>query len=136
MELACRRLGECKRGRGWPRPREPNSQTFKHALRFRFKATNNEAEYEALLSGLKFALELQVKGIEVFTDSQLLVGHINEDYVAWDATMKKYLSEAKKLVSRFQCFIITRVSQAQNEQADTLARLASGQDTEPPPEVK
>ena len=79
----------------------PDGRTFCHALHFRFKATNNEAEYEALLSGLKLVHELQVKSIEVFTDSQLVVGHINGDFEARDATIAKYLSEAKKLVSCF-----------------------------------
>lgn len=46
-----------------------DDQLFKHALCFGFKATNNETEYKALLSRLRLALELQVKKIEVFTDS-------------------------------------------------------------------
>ena len=65
----------------------PNGQSFRHKLHFVFKAINNESEYEALLSELKLALELQVKNIKVFTDSQLVVGHINGDYEAQDATM-------------------------------------------------
>lgn len=47
----------------------PNGQQYKHTLRFGLKATNNEAEYKTLLSGLRIALELQVRSIEVFTNS-------------------------------------------------------------------
>ena len=45
-----------------------------HALRFGFKASNNQAEYEALIAGLKLALELGVDRLKVFSDSQLIVG--------------------------------------------------------------
>lgn len=92
----------------------PDNWAFRHALHFGFKATNNEAKYEVLLSGLKLALELQVKGIEVFTDSQLVVDHINGYYVARGATMTKYLSKVKTLIGNFQRFAITRVPWAQN----------------------
>lgn len=114
----------------------PDGQTFRHALCFGFKATNNDVEYEALLSGLKLALKLQVEGIRVFIDSQLVVSHINGDYMVRDPTMMKYMSEAKKLVSHFPGFAITRVPWAQNEQVNTLTRLALGQDAELSPEVE
>lgn len=87
----------------------PDDQLFKHALRFRFMATNNEAEYEALLSGLRLALELRVRNVEVFTDLQLVVGHVNGSHKARDATMAKYLAEERWLVNRFKHFAITRV---------------------------
>lgn len=44
-----------------------------HPIRFDFKASNNEAEYEALIAGLHLARELVVKAIEVFSDSMLIV---------------------------------------------------------------
>ncbi|XP_073103279.1 uncharacterized protein [Elaeis guineensis] len=47
-----------------------------HALRFDFKASNNQAEYEALVAGLRLALELGVDRLKVFSDSQLIVGQI------------------------------------------------------------
>ncbi|GKV15609.1 hypothetical protein SLEP1_g26385 [Rubroshorea leprosula] len=48
-----------------------------HALRFRFQATNNAAEYEALIYGLKVALELKAQNIRVFSDSQLVINQSN-----------------------------------------------------------
>ncbi|XP_065039398.1 uncharacterized protein LOC135673926 [Musa acuminata AAA Group] len=50
----------------------PDGRSFERSLRFGFKATNNEAEYEALLAGLRLALEMQVAAIHVHTDSQLV----------------------------------------------------------------
>ena len=40
-----------------------------YALRFRFKASNNEVEYEALIAGLKLAKEMKVESLEIFSDS-------------------------------------------------------------------
>ena len=50
------------------------------ALRFGFKASNNEAEYEALIAGLELAKEMKVESLDIFSDSQLVVCQINEEY--------------------------------------------------------
>ena len=50
------------------------------ALRFKFKASNNEAEYEALIAGLELAKEIKVESLDIFNDSQLVVCQINEEY--------------------------------------------------------
>ncbi|XP_073117080.1 uncharacterized protein [Elaeis guineensis] len=64
-----------------------------HALRFDFKASNNQAEYEALVAGLKLALELGVGRLKVFSDSQLIVGQIKGEFEIrdrpWPSTTKK-----------------------------------------------
>ena len=44
-----------------------------YTLRFRFKASNNEAEYETLIAGLNLAKEMKVESLEIYTDSQLIV---------------------------------------------------------------
>ncbi|GKV29470.1 hypothetical protein SLEP1_g38397 [Rubroshorea leprosula] len=55
----------------------PDEYRSEHALKFNFDATNNMAEYEALLLGLQLALELKVTAIQVYSDSQLMVNQIN-----------------------------------------------------------
>ena len=50
------------------------------ALRFRFKAFNNEAEYEALIARLELAKEIKVESLDIFSDSQLVVCQINNEY--------------------------------------------------------
>ena len=47
---------------------------IKYALRFDFKTSNNQTEYEALIVGLKIANDLSVKCLKVFTDSHLVIG--------------------------------------------------------------
>ncbi|GAV57765.1 RVT_3 domain-containing protein [Cephalotus follicularis] len=70
----------------------PDGWTLEYALRFKFKATNNEAEWEALIAGLKIAKHLVVQKIEASSDSQLVVGLANGEYEAREDTMLKYLS--------------------------------------------
>ena len=50
------------------------------AIRFGFKASNNEAEYEALIAGLCLSLKLQVCNVKIFSDSQLVVNQVNDIY--------------------------------------------------------
>ncbi|XP_065008028.1 uncharacterized protein LOC135638684 [Musa acuminata AAA Group] len=102
-----------------------SEETYERSLQLQFRATNNEAEYEALLHGLHLALEMHVDGLEVFSDSQLVTGHVNGSYEARDPTMVSYLMEAKRLAHRFNRLSITRIAQAQNVRADALARSAS-----------
>ena len=63
------------------------------ALRFGFKASNNEAEYEALIAGLELAKEMKVESLDIFSDSQLVVCQINE-YQAREEKMVAYLRKA------------------------------------------
>ena len=66
-----------------------------YALRFGFKASNNEAEYDALIPGLKLAKEIKVESLEIFNDSQLIVCQITGDYQARKEKMAAYLQKAK-----------------------------------------
>ena len=52
------------------------------SLMLRFKASNNEEEYEALIARLKLAKEMKVGSFEIFSESQLVVRHINNEYQA------------------------------------------------------
>ncbi|GFZ00843.1 hypothetical protein Acr_14g0004780 [Actinidia rufa] len=73
--------------------RAPSGEQMEYAIRMGFKATNNEAEYEALLAGLRVATELGAQSLEVFSDSQLVVNQVQGDYLAKDARMIAYLGE-------------------------------------------
>ena len=67
-------------------------------LRFRFKASNNEAEYEALIIGLCLAKELQACSIQIYNDSQLVVNQVNDIYLAQGDRIAAYLEKAKRLM--------------------------------------
>ena len=63
----------------------PTGEHLEQAIQLGFPASNNEAEYEAILSGLDLALALSVSKLRVYSDSQLVVRHIQEEYEAKDA---------------------------------------------------
>jgi ribonuclease HI len=78
-------------------------------LRLEFKTTNNEAEYEAVIAGLGMALELGAESVEVWSDSQVIVGHIRGEFEAKGEKMKMYLSKVHNMQSSFQKFCITKI---------------------------
>ncbi|XP_077219715.1 uncharacterized protein LOC143853904 [Tasmannia lanceolata] len=61
---------------------DPEGFTLEYALRLDFKASNNEAEYEALLAGVSLATELGAGKLKVYSDSQLVVNQVNGIYEA------------------------------------------------------
>ncbi|XP_027156081.1 uncharacterized protein LOC113756723 [Coffea eugenioides] len=103
----------------------PQGEVCSYALRFDFPATNNEAEYEALIAGLQLARKLGAQQIHVRSDSQLVVRQVIGEYEAKDETMQRYLSKVHQLTAYFKSFEIQRIPRSQNKRADALSRLAS-----------
>ncbi|GKU88551.1 hypothetical protein SLEP1_g2801 [Rubroshorea leprosula] len=102
-----------------------------HALRFKFQTTNNAAEYETLIYGLKLASKLKVKNNQVFSDSQLVVGQVNGSCDIRDPQLNRYASVVNRLKSIFALFQIDKIPRADNHRADELSKLASSQDINP-----
>ncbi|KAI5348612.1 hypothetical protein L3X38_001499 [Prunus dulcis] len=84
----------------------PDKVALEYAIRFKFQASNNEAEYEALLAGLRLAKEMNAKKIQIFSDSQLIVHQVNQDFTAKDASMTAYLQHARHLLATFHAHSI------------------------------
>ncbi|GJU39286.1 reverse transcriptase domain-containing protein [Tanacetum coccineum] len=99
--------------------------TMDFALRFRFEATNNEAEYEALIAGLWIAEQMGVKNLQANVDSSLVANQVNGSYVAKESGMVQYLEKVKKLASNFKEFSIKQVPRSENKKADALSKIAS-----------
>ncbi|KAM1339086.1 hypothetical protein EV1_037575 [Malus domestica] len=97
---------------------------MEYALCFKFKASNNEAEYEALLAGLRLAKHLGVKRIDIFSYSQLVVNQVANNFDAKDSSMAAYLAQTQLLLKHFH-YQITQIPQAANSHADVLTRLTS-----------
>ncbi|GKE46497.1 reverse transcriptase domain-containing protein [Tanacetum coccineum] len=72
---------------------DPEGVEFTYALRFQFEATNNEAEYEALIAGLRIAEKIGVQNLEVNVDSKLVANQVNKTYIAKVTDMIKYLEK-------------------------------------------
>jgi len=103
----------------------PNGLLIKQALRFSFKANNNQAEYEALIVGLLLAKEMGAQSLLAKSDSQLVTGQVTGEYQAKDPQMVAYLGYVQVLKSVFAVFEPVHVPREQNAQADLLAKLAS-----------
>ncbi|XP_071687094.1 uncharacterized protein [Rutidosis leptorrhynchoides] len=105
--------------------KSPEGEEYTFALRFSFPVTNNEAEYEALLSGMRVEKYLEVKELSVYVDSQLVANQFNRIFEAHDELMQKYLTLVKELAVDFDLFQITQVSRTLNKKADALSKLAA-----------
>ena len=94
-------------------------------MRFDFSATNNEAEYEALLIGMAMVQRMGGKSVKVFSDSRLFVGQVKGEFEAKDERMQGYLSQVKCLQSKFDSFDLLHIPKNGNAHADSLAMLAT-----------
>nr|GFA18175.1 reverse transcriptase domain-containing protein [Tanacetum cinerariifolium] len=103
----------------------PEEMEFTYALRFRFDATNNEAEYEALIARLRIAEQMGVKNLQANVDSRLVANQVNETYVAKDVDMIRYLEKVKALEGSFKAFSIKQTPRSENKKSDALSKLAS-----------
>jgi ribonuclease HI len=105
--------------------KSPEGDVIKQAMRLQYLTTNNEAEYEALLTGLKMAKILGAAELDMLSDSQLVVGQVNGDYEAKERLMQQYLNLVRHQISQFQEVKLSRIPREQNAEADQLARSAS-----------
>ena len=103
----------------------PEGILLEHSFRLGFNASNNEAEYEALLAGLKAVSRLEDRDVEVYSDSRLIVNQVQGSFEARDPRIKAYLDLVKQAIGNFCTVKVIQVAQAQNKHADLLATLAS-----------
>ncbi|GJR93347.1 reverse transcriptase domain-containing protein [Tanacetum coccineum] len=88
----------------------PKGIEFTYALRFRFDANNNEAEYEALIADLQITEQIGVKKLQANVYSRLVANQVNGTYIAKEPDMIKYLEKVKNLTSTFKEFSIKQVT--------------------------
>lgn len=103
----------------------PERITIEKSLRLDFWATNNEAEYEALLMGMTMVQKMGGKAIEMFADSRLIVGQVKGEFEARDKRMQEYLSQVRHIQSGFESFNLLHVPRSGNTHANSLATLAT-----------
>jgi ribonuclease HI len=88
------------------------------------RATNNVAEYQALLHGLRFALERGAREVRVFSDSELLVRQLAGRYRVKSSGLLPLFREAQSLLARFETARVSHVPREENREADALANRA------------
>jgi ribonuclease HI len=87
-------------------------------------ATNNVAEYKALLLGIELAAALGASELELVGDSELVIKQVKGEYKVKDANMRKLHAEVKAVLRRFDRWSIRHVRREQNAEADRLVNEA------------
>ena len=109
----------------------PLGEHMRYVIRLHFPASNNMAEYEALLSGLHIAIELGMKRLDVRGDSQLVIDQVMKESSCHDPKMEAYCHAVRRLEDKFDGLELNHVRRKYNEDADELAKIASGRTTIP-----
>ena len=88
------------------------------------QATNNQAEYRALIMALEEALRLGGEQVEIRMDSQLVVRQVRGQYRVKSPILKPLYQQVMVLLSKLSGFTITHIPRRQNQEADNLANKA------------
>jgi ribonuclease HI len=106
---------------------DPGENQLQYVVRLEFKATNNMAEYEALIFGLSAALSLGVRQLLVKGDSQLIIKQVREKCSYNEPTLAAYLLHVRKLEKDFTTLELQHVPRSDNLAVDDLSQRASTQ---------
>jgi ribonuclease HI len=104
---------------------------LRYVMRLHFLTSNNVAEYEALVNGLRIAIELGVQRLHARGDSQLVIDQVMNSHCR-DPKMEAYCDEVRRLEDKFYGLELNHVARRYNETADELAKIALGRMTVPP----
>ena len=87
-------------------------------------ATNNEAEYQALIDGLNYCIENSINEVDVFLDSKLVIEQVNKNYKVKAHNLKEYNSQVENMIKEFKYIEFKHVYREDNKRADQLANIA------------
>jgi ribonuclease HI len=104
---------------------------MRYVIRLHFAASNNVAEYEALVTGLRIAVELGARHLVVRGDSQLMIDQVMKSSSFHDPKMEAYFEEVRRLEDKFHGLELNHVAHRYNEAADELTKIASSRATVP-----
>jgi ribonuclease HI len=110
----------------------PLGKHLRYVLRLHFPASNNVAEYEALVNGLRIAIELGVRCLDARGDSQLVIDQVMKNSHCRDPKMEAYCDEVRRLEDKFYGLELNHIARRYDETVDKLAKIASGRATVPP----
>jgi ribonuclease HI len=103
----------------------PQGEQLKYVLQIHYKASNNGAEYEALIHGLRIAVSLGIKRLLASGDSKVVIKQVNKEWDCVKDTMDSYCAEIRKLEGHFEGIEFQHVPRNNNVVADVLSKLVS-----------
>ena len=106
----------------------PDGETLKYGVWLKFLATNNEAEYEGILTRLRLGKALGATNLLVQNDSKLMIRKIKGDYEAKEERMQKYVRLTRHLTQEFDRVEFAQIPRSQNMTADEVSKLASSEE--------
>jgi ribonuclease HI len=110
----------------------PLGEHKRYAVCLHFPASNNMAEYEALICVLRIAIETGIKRLDVRGDSQLVIDQVMKNAGCHDDKMEAYCNAVRALEDKFYGNELNHVPRRYNKEVDKLAKIALGQITVPP----
>jgi ribonuclease HI len=110
----------------------PFGEHMRYAVHLHFPTTNNMAEYEALLCGLRITIETGIKRLYVKGDSQLVIDQVMKNASCHDNKMEAYCNAVRALEDKFYGIELNHIPRRYNKEADELTKIASGRITVPP----
>ena len=99
----------------------PEGVVFETSVHLEYFCTNNQAEYEAILLGLQILDSMDVKNIEAFGDSLLVVQQILGNYQCFDSALNVYLDKCSDIIATLDDFSVSHISGDENTRANDLA---------------
>jgi len=103
----------------------PGEIVIEQALKFEFKTSNNQAEYKAIIAGLRLAQELEIAKLICKSDYRLVIGQLNDEYEVRESFLQRYYHLVKQLMSTFSEISMQHVRRDHNTRANALSRLAT-----------
>jgi ribonuclease HI len=110
----------------------PKGEQLKYVLQLLFNSTNNAAEYEALIHGLRIVVTLGVKRLLAYGDSKVIIQQVNKDLECTKEKMDAYCREIRKLEAKFYGLEFHHIPRDDNVAADVLSKLGSKRSIVPP----
>jgi ribonuclease HI len=110
----------------------PLGKHLRYVLHLHFPASNNVDEYEALVNGLRIAIELGVRHLDARGHSQLVIDQVMKNSHCRDPKMEAYCDEVRRMEDKFYGLELNHIARRHNKTTDELAKIASGRTTVPP----
>ncbi|XP_074356536.1 uncharacterized protein LOC141696274 [Apium graveolens] len=103
--------------------KSPEGFTIQTIISFGFSTTNNQAEYEALIAGLKLAKALRIRNLKIYSDSHIVVKQTNGEYIANYPVLAKYQALLQSYLALIPKTQVTQICREENLEADTVSKL-------------
>ncbi|GJV94704.1 reverse transcriptase domain-containing protein [Tanacetum coccineum] len=87
----------------------PEGKEYTYALRFEFETTNNEAEYETLLAGLRIVDKMKIRDLAIFIDPQLVANQVKGLFESRQPAIKQYLEKTKEFLKSFDTYLVEHI---------------------------